>query len=72
MWRDEQGFPLSDESFHDSLLKVLLKAVERGILSEYEPTGEPLTDALRRRDLERAIRRGQFGGATTDGSAEEN
>jgi DNA primase len=71
IWREEQGFPLSDESFHDSLLKVLLKAVERGVLPDYEPTGEPLTDALRRRELERSIRRGRLGGALPDGSSEE-
>ena len=60
VWREEQGFPLSEECFHDSLERLLLKAVRRGLLPELEATGAPLADALRRRDAERAIRRGGF------------
>ncbi|HUP00246.1 MAG TPA: DNA primase [Gemmatimonadota bacterium] len=68
VWREEQGFPLSDESFHDSLERLLLKAVRRGLMPDLAPAGASLTDALRRRDVERAIRRGGFRpGAPLDG-----
>ncbi|CAN5176894.1 hypothetical protein BH18GEM1_BH18GEM1_11310 [soil metagenome] len=60
MWRDGQGFPLSEESFRDSLRRLLLKAMERGVLPEFEATGERLTDALRRREIKRDILRGRF------------
>jgi DNA primase len=48
--------PLSAESFHDSLSQLLVKAIERGISPEFEPTGERLADAVRQRDLARSIR----------------
>ncbi len=59
VWREEQGFPLSDEAFRDSLRRLQLKAVERGVLPELQPTGEPLADAVDRSRLRREIRRGR-------------
>lgn len=59
VWREEQGFPLSDEAFRDSLRRLQLKAVERGVLPDLRPTGEPLVDAVHRSRLRREIRRGR-------------
>jgi DNA primase len=59
VWREEQGFPLSDEAFRDSVRRLQLKAVERGLLPELQPTGEPLTDAVERSRLRRDIHRGR-------------
>ena len=59
VWREEQGFPLSDEAFRDSLRRLQLKAVERGLLPELRPTGELLADAVERSRLRREIRRGR-------------
>lgn len=60
LWREETGFPLSDDAFEDSLERLLLKAVERGVLPSFEPSGKRLQDALRRQELEREIRRGRL------------
>jgi DNA primase len=59
VWREEQGFPLSDEAFRDSVRRLQLKAVERGLLPELRPTGEPLADAVDRSRLRRDIHRGR-------------
>ena len=59
VWREEQGFPLSDEAFRDSVRRLQLKAVERGLLPELRPTGEPLADAVERSRLRRDIHRGR-------------
>jgi hypothetical protein len=59
VWRQEQGFPLSDEAFRDSVRRLQLKAVERGLLPELRPTGEPLADAVDRSRLRRDIHRGR-------------
>ena len=56
VWRSANGFPLSEESFRDSLSQLLVKAIERGVSPEFEPTGERLADAVRQRALARAIR----------------
>lgn len=56
VWRSANGLPLSAESFRDSLSQLQVKAVERGISPEFEPTGERLADAVQQRDLARAIR----------------
>jgi DNA primase len=56
VWRSANGLPLSAESFRDSLSQLLVKAIERGVSPEFEPTGERLADAVRQRDLARAIR----------------
>ena len=55
----QQGFPLSDEAFRDSVRRLQLKAVERGLLAELQPTGEPLADAVERSRLRRDIHRGR-------------
>lgn len=60
LWREEQGFPLSEESFRDSLQRLLVKAVERGSLPEFRPTGNRLADALRRREIREAILKGRL------------
>lgn len=59
VWRSANGLPLSAESFRDSLSQMLVKAIERGVSPEFEPTGERLADAVRQRDLARAIRQGE-------------
>ena len=59
VWREEQGFPLSDEAFRDSVRRLQLKAVERGLLPELQPTGEPLADAVERSRVRREIHRGR-------------
>ena len=59
VWRQEQGFPLSDEAFRDSVRRLQLKAVERGLLPELRPIGEPLADAVDRSRLRRDIHRGR-------------
>lgn len=59
VWRSANGLPLSPESFRDSLSQLLVKAIERGVSPEFEPTGERLADAVRQRDLARAIRQGE-------------
>lgn len=61
VWRARQGFPLSERSFRDSLMHLRLKAVERGVMPGTEPSGEPLIDALKQRDLARAIREQEKG-----------
>jgi DNA primase len=59
VWRSANGLPLSEESFRDSLSQLLVKAIDRGVSPEFEPTGERLADAVRQRDLARAIRQGE-------------
>ncbi len=59
VWRSANGLPLSAESFRDSLSQLLVKAIERGVSPEFEPSGERLADAVRQRDLARAIRQGE-------------
>jgi hypothetical protein len=59
VWREEQGFPLSDEAFRDSVRGLQIKAVERGLLPELRPTGEPLADAVERSRFRRDIHRGR-------------
>jgi DNA primase len=59
VWFSANGLPLSAESFRDSLSQLLVKAIERGVNPEFEPTGERLADAVRQRDVVRAIRHGE-------------
>ncbi|MDX1622406.1 MAG: DNA primase [Gemmatimonadota bacterium] len=58
----EEEFELSDRTFRESLERILQRALERGVLeSDVEPTGDPLVDALKRREARRRIAPGRFG-----------
>jgi DNA primase len=58
LWREAQGFDLTVDAFRDSVRSLQRKALERGLLP-VPTTGDPLIDAVGRRDVEREIARGR-------------
>lgn len=58
LWREAQGFLLTQDAFRDSLRRLQLKALERGVLP-VPTTGDPLLDAVKRREIERDLSRGR-------------
>ncbi|MFN2421525.1 MAG: DNA primase [Gemmatimonadota bacterium] len=57
-WRDAQGFELTQDAFRDSVRRLQLKALERGLLP-VPSTGDPLYDAVKRGEIERDLLRGR-------------
>jgi len=57
-WRGEQGFELTVDAFRDSVRRLQRKALDRGILP-VPTTGDPVQDAMRRRESAREIERGR-------------
>ena len=59
LWRETQGFELTVDAFRDSVRSLQRKALERGLLP-VPTTGDPLLDAVGRRDMGREIERGRM------------
>jgi DNA primase len=58
LWREAQRFQLTTDAFRDSLRRLQLKALERGLLP-VPTTGDPLLDAVKRREIGRDLARGR-------------
>ncbi|MDX1661725.1 MAG: DNA primase [Gemmatimonadota bacterium] len=54
---EQWGFELSDKTFQESVQRILERALERGLLEleDARPTGDPLVDALKRKELRRSL-----------------
>lgn len=55
--QEDRGFELSDKTFQESLQRILERAFDRGLLDldDARPTGDPLVDALQRKEMKRRL-----------------
>lgn len=69
--QEERGFELSDKTFQESVQRILERALDRGLLEleDARPTGDPLIDALQRKELKRRLSPGRFASAPGEGGA---